>query len=41
MLKVDRYTDVLMGSIELGRAVLPEDTLDTAIDMLTRQFLFR
>jgi hypothetical protein len=32
---------VLLGAIELARVVVPEDTLDTAIDLATRQFLFR
>lgn len=39
--QVERYTDVLMGAVELARVVVPEDTLDTAIDLATRQFLFR
>jgi hypothetical protein len=30
-----------MGSIELARVIVPVDTLDTAIDLATRQFLFR
>jgi len=38
--QADRYTEVLMGAIELARIVVPEDTQDTAVDLATRQFLF-
>jgi len=36
-----RYTDVLRGSIQLAMVQAPEDTLDTSIDLATRQYLFR
>jgi len=38
--QVERYTDVLKGAIELARIVVPEKTQDTAVDLVTRQFLF-
>jgi len=38
--QVERYTDVLMGAIELARIIIPENTQDTAVDLATRQFLF-
>ena len=38
--QVKRYTDVLMGAIELARIIVPENTQDTAVDLATRQFLF-
>ena len=38
--QIERYTDVLKGAIELARVVVPQDTLDTSIDLATRQFLF-
>ncbi len=37
---VDRYTRVLMGKIDLARAVFPDGTLETALDYATRQHLF-
>jgi hypothetical protein len=39
--QIDRYTEVLMGAVELARVMVPEDTLDSSIDLATRQFLFR
>ncbi len=38
---VDRYTRVLMGAIDLARAVFPDGTLETSVDYATRQHLFR
>merc|ERR1712126_544457 len=38
---IDRYTDVLKGAIELARLVIPGGTQDSAIDLTTRQFLFK
>ena len=36
-----RYTEVLLGSIALASLTLPDKTLDTSVDLATRQFLFR
>ncbi len=37
---VDRYTRVLMGAVDLARAVFPDGTLVTAVDYQARQHLF-
>ena len=37
---VDSYTRVLMGAIDLAMVVVPDGTLDTAIDYATRKHLF-
>ena len=34
------YTRVLMGAIDLAAAVLPKNTNDGAVDLLTRQYLY-
>ena len=36
-----RYTEVLMGSVALASVVVPDKTLDTSVDLATRQFLFK
>lgn len=36
-----RYTEVLQGAIELARLVVPDNTLDSSVDLATRQFLFQ
>ena len=38
--QVTRYTTVLKGAIGLALVVVPDKTLDTAVDLATRQFLF-
>ena len=38
---VTRYTEVLAGSIDLANLVLPDNTLDYAVDLATRLPLFR
>ena len=37
----ERYTEVLMGSVALASVVVPDKTLDTSVDLATRQFLFK
>ncbi|XP_023336292.1 xaa-Pro aminopeptidase 1 [Eurytemora carolleeae] len=39
--QIERYTDVLRGAIQLALSRLPENTVDTGIDLVTRQYLFR
>jgi len=38
---IERYTDVLQGAIELARVKAPDGTLDSSVDLATRQFLFQ
>ena len=38
---ITRYTEVLQGAVELARVIVPNNTQDTAVDLATRQFLFR
>ena len=37
----ERYTEVLQGSIALASLTIPDKTLDTSVDLATRQFLFK
>ena len=39
--EVEVYTRVLMGSIDLARAVFPDGTKDTRLDILARYHLFK
>jgi len=39
--QIDRYTDVLRGAIDLALVRAPEGTLDSSIDLVTRQFLYK
>lgn len=38
--QIEMYTRVLMGSIDLASAIVPKNTKDGAIDLVTRQHLF-
>ena len=35
-----RYTEVLQGAIELARVIVPDGTLDSAVDLATRYSLY-
>ncbi len=37
---IEKKTRVLMGAIDVARAVFPDGTLDTAVDIAARQHLF-
>ena len=38
---MDRYTRVLMGAIDLANIIVPDKTMETAVDFATRKHLFK